>query len=245
MQRKLKSVFRRSSKSSRSSEQHEHLENNNRHTKVTTSHGGRSGRSLDQRASNSIDSSTTGSIYTGRSRPVSSIYDDLQHQAHTDHALSDDKTKSSELDGGDIAKDYKAYLPVLSPVNDEHGHDYTTPKNRGVSQKWGHNGSKHEEDVADRNIKRYSGNSATERSSFCPGATKVNERPRVSDIHRAVSDAVQEPQSGFLPATIDGTSGGHETALAKQLREGGVADLRETVDTDGDIKWAPGTCPME
>jgi hypothetical protein len=38
---------------------------------------------------------------------------------------------------------------------------------------------------------------------------------------------------------MDGTAYGEETALARKLREDGIADLRNTVDTDGDITWAP------
>jgi hypothetical protein len=50
-----------------------------------------------------------------------------------------------------------------------------------------------------------------------------------------------ESSSGIRHATMDGTAYGEETALARKLREDGIADLRNTVDTDGDITWAPGT----
>jgi hypothetical protein len=43
----------------------------------------------------------------------------------------------------------------------------------------------------------------------------------------------------FQPATKDGYE---ESQLHKQLRLDGVVDLTDTVDTDGDIKWAPGMC---
>jgi hypothetical protein len=43
----------------------------------------------------------------------------------------------------------------------------------------------------------------------------------------------------FQSATKDGHE---ESELHKQLRLDGVVDLTDTVDTDGDIKWAPGTC---
>lgn len=46
--------------------------------------------------------------------------------------------------------------------------------------------------------------------------------------------------SGVHYATTDGTAEGKEIDLARQLREEGVVDLRNTVDTDGDITWAPG-----
>ena len=51
----------------------------------------------------------------------------------------------------------------------------------------------------------------------------------------------QGSQSDARHATMDGTADGEETTLAKKLREDGVVDLRNTVDTDGDITWAPGT----
>lgn len=73
------------------------------------------------------------------------------------------------------------------------------------------------------------------------------EEPHFSDGDHDASRSphgtyeVQGSQSGVRHATVDGTAGGEETTLARKLREDGVVDLRSTVDTDGDITWAPGT----
>jgi hypothetical protein len=63
-----------------------------------------------------------------------------------------------------------------------------------------------------------------------------------TDASRAQQDTyeVQETQSGVHYATVDGTADGEETELARQLRKDGVVDLRNTMDTDGEITWAPG-----
>lgn len=91
------------------------------------------------------------------------------------------------------------------------------------------------------------------RSSFSPKAARVEpgwerRKPRTSDSDNDASRAPRESyevegsHSGVRHATMDGTAGGEETALARKLREDGVADLRNTVDTDGDITWTPGMC---
>jgi hypothetical protein len=58
---------------------------------------------------------------------------------------------------------------------------------------------------------------------------------------RTPQEAYEVSHSGVGHATINGMPDGEETALARQLREDGIVDLRNTVDTDGDITWAPGT----
>lgn len=91
------------------------------------------------------------------------------------------------------------------------------------------------------------------RSSVSPKAARVEpgwerRKPRTSDSDNDASRAPRESyevegsHSGVRHATMDGTAGGEETALARKLREDGVADLRNTVDTDGDITWTPGMC---
>lgn len=50
-----------------------------------------------------------------------------------------------------------------------------------------------------------------------------------------------DSRPGVHYATVDGAADGEETALARKLREDGVVDLRNTIDTDGDVTWAPGT----
>ena len=73
------------------------------------------------------------------------------------------------------------------------------------------------------------------RSSFPPkaGAQPELERKKLNTLS---SD--NESPSEVRHATMDGTAHGKETALARKLRDDGVADLRNTVDTDGDITWA-------
>jgi hypothetical protein len=112
--------------------------------------------SSDRHGRTSVDSSATGSVYTGRSRPVSSVYDDrLQSQTSAPQAATTDLASSSDINGGAIANDYKAYLPALSPVNDDHGDEYVNLDD-GNRYMTGKSDARHEEVVADRNIARYS-----------------------------------------------------------------------------------------
>lgn len=152
MQHKLKSVFRRSSKSRGSPE----LEGTH-HIEPISPRDGRRRISSDQHSRTSVESSVTGSpVYKGRSRPVSSIYDDRRlSQASARNTAATDLMASSDSNGGAIANDYKAYLPALSPVDDNHGDEYMSlgGDRRHIS---GDSGRRHEEDVADRNIARFS-----------------------------------------------------------------------------------------
>ncbi|KZM21700.1 uncharacterized protein EKO05_0001680 [Ascochyta rabiei] len=322
MQRKLKSVFRRSSspKASPASPK-----SKTRHTEPTSPPGDQRRVSSDRHGRTSVDSSATGSIYTGRSRPVSSVYDDRrQSQASAKHPTATDFASSSDPNGGAIANDYKAYLPALSPVNDDHGDEYISlDDDRG--QITGASKGRHEEGVADRNIARYSTsmdngnrvpagairsepvgialstpasnptsgkqhsrnhstdtgsagkyiakggttgneglvdgirtytttsqheNGSQKRSSFSPKTARIEtgretRKSRPSDSDNSTpglqkeTNGVQGTQSGVRHATVDGTANGEETKLARQLRQDGVADLRNTTDTDGDIVWAP------
>lgn len=319
MQQKLKSVFRRSSKARNSLGSDE---SNNHPAKTNPPRGDRQRVSLNKHNRTSVDSSATGSVYTGRSRPVSSIYDETQFRAPAD---SEGFASPTDPNGGAIANDYKAYLPALSPVNDEHGDDYIT-LNKNGQHNTGRAKYRHEEDVADRNIARYSGSfdggdrnlapstslsgqrlsreasapgaagavlnpvradghvgkrsagsdnhgnvdrkdgvpsqtriipregSLQKKSSFPPGLkpaqakAEIERKPLASgDPDKAMPELpggppdTQVSRSGIRHATLDGTKHGEETALATKLREDGVADLRSTVDTDGDITWAPGT----
>jgi hypothetical protein len=92
---------------------------------------------------------------------------------------------------------------------------------------------------------------ASKRLSFPPKAARAEldwerRKPCIPDSDNDASRSAQElyevegAQSGVRHATIDGTADGEETELARKLREDGVVDLRNTVDTDGDITWAPG-----
>lgn len=358
MQQKLKSVFRRSSKSRSLSGSQEKLGNGSHHGEASPPRADRQRMSSDRRGRTSVDSSATGSVHTGRSRPVSSIYDDtLQSQAPTTQFATSDFTSTADSNGGAIANDYKAYLPALSPVTDDHGDEYIGLHGDRQHMR-GQNGARHEEDIADRNIARYStsidGGSrdtakvthnssavsppskyqirfgtardrlgpasstfqnafvltlilaapistlptaevhsrklsavtppsgATLGSGLTDGLVRTNDnittnRGLVDNVRPQSETAAQEQglaktsslppkaghaqpvserrkldtlnsenksHSGVLHATMDGTAHGKETALARKLREDGVADLRNTVDTDGDITWAPCMYPM-
>ncbi|KAJ4991294.1 hypothetical protein SVAN01_03192 [Stagonosporopsis vannaccii] len=315
MQQKLKSVFRRSSRSRASSGQHE---SNSHPPKASPPRGDRRRTSSDRHGRTSVDSSATGSVYVSRSRPVSSIYDELQHRTRTE---PNDLASPTDPNGGAIANDYKAYLPVLSPVNDDYGDDYMTlGENMHCNTR--RSESRHEEDVADRNIARYSSSfdgghrrapssnltsaqqgsrkqpsgagsagatlspvqtggsvgkysigqdivrkgdwrdgvhsitgptthegSSRKRSSLPPGSARVDtgveRKPLASGSNTEASPSMQGTHdtqgshAGMFYATVDGERNGEETALARNLRKDGVADLRSTVDTDGDITWAP------
>lgn len=82
------------------------------------------------------------------------------------------------------------------------------------------------------------GQGLAEKSDFPP---KAGVKPELVRKKLNTSGSDKESPSEVLHATVDGTAQGEETALARRLRENGVADLRNTIDTDGDITWAPGT----
>ncbi|KAF1930990.1 uncharacterized protein M421DRAFT_418480 [Didymella exigua CBS 183.55] len=329
MQQKLKSVFRKSSKLRSSSRSDEHLGNESQHGEASPSRADRQPVFSDKHDRTSADSSAIGSIYTGRSRPVSSIYDDQrQNQLPVRQSAA---SASADHNGGAIANDYKAYLPALLPVNDDHGDEYITLSGDRRHMK-GESEARHEEDVADRNIARYStsidgghrstvgvahngsavssstapvsnlpsaqvhsrkqsgatlssvstggyagkhtlGDNITangglidgirphaessayekgfaKKSSFPPKAARAEpgcekRKPNMSDSDNDTSRAPQETyevagsHSGVHHIIMDGTADSEETALARKLREDGVVDLRDTIDTDGDITWAP------
>jgi len=250
MQQKLKSVFRRSSKSRRTSDQHERTGDVTGHVQTSPSSGDRRRVSSDRRGDNSIESSAAGSVFTGRSRPVSSIYDDTQNHVSAKQGLSNDLDASSEPNGGAIANDYKAYLPALSPLNDDNGDEYITPGNGDKMGQSGDSGARHDEAAVDRNVVPRSSSADQGHRNTSVANTKINQQPSqeasiietAKRANRSVAPKSREPhqeKSGVRHATIDGTTHGEETALARELRESGVADLRNTVDTDGAIKWAP------
>ncbi|KAF2996622.1 hypothetical protein E8E13_002019 [Curvularia kusanoi] len=257
MQRKLKSVFRRSSKSRRTSDQNEQIEDKKGHTQTVTPSGDQRRVSSGRRGGNSTDSSATGSVYTGRSRPISSIYEDRQNHVPTKPTSSHGLASTSETNGGAIANDYKSYLPALSSAN---GHEYNegTSFNNGATLKHnGGSGARHEEDIADRNVERYSPSTDEgQRNPSAATSATAQQLPKEKPVNHVLSQtesssltkdarmrsdaapAVQE-HTVVQHATIDGTAHGEESALARKLRESGVADLRNTVDTDGDVTWAP------
>lgn len=155
MQETLKSVFRRSSKSRKPSGSNENLGNGTHHGEASPPRTDGQRMSSDRRGRTSVDSSATGSVHTGRSRPVSSIYNDtLQSQAPSRQTATSDFMVPTDPNSGAIANDYKAYLPVLSPVTDDHGDDYIG-LHGDREYVHGQHVVSHEENVADRNIARY------------------------------------------------------------------------------------------
>lgn len=83
------------------------------------------------------------------------MYEDQRHsqQAAKDPAATE-FSSSTDPNGGAIANDYKAYLPALSPVNDDHDEEYV-PLDDERRHDAGKNGGRYEEVMADRNAARY------------------------------------------------------------------------------------------
>lgn len=154
---KLKSIFRSSSR-----RRSQHKEESSSHTDSNSLRSPKDARqttSLDERHSRqSIDSHKPDAQRTARSRPVSSIYDS-NSTGNTSSAkpLVSDTAQSqpSQVGNDSIASNYKAYLPALSPVEDSNNGDYMS---MGGDRRLitGESELRHEEDVADRNIDRYS-----------------------------------------------------------------------------------------
>ncbi|KAF2034975.1 hypothetical protein EK21DRAFT_97173 [Setomelanomma holmii] len=153
MQRKLKSVFRSSSKK-KASDQSDRSSSGSAPNSPQTD---RRGTSLEERNRPRTSSSSQGGARgNSRSRPLSSAYDSRRvsnasgsQPVATDYA----QHRSSEQPNESIANDYKAYLPALSPVDDSHDEYMTLGGDRRLIN--GESDGRHEEDVADRNIDRY------------------------------------------------------------------------------------------
>lgn len=153
---KLKSVFRSSSR--RTSQ---HKEESSPHTEATSPRSQNNARqitSLDERHSRqSVDSHKVDAQRTSRSRPVSSIYDSNPTSntlGAQPPASEQAQSQTAEARNESIASNYKAYLPALSPVQDSNNDDYMS---MGGDRRLitGESETRHEEDVADRNIDRY------------------------------------------------------------------------------------------
>jgi len=155
MQRKLKAVFRSSSK--RKSQNEEELSLHAEAATPRSRHDVRNTMSFEeQRPRQSFDSHKA--EHNSRSRPLSSVYDS-RHLSNASEAypIVPDLTQSHRPKRADdtIASDYRAYLPALSPVHDAHNEN---PTSLGGDRRLitGVSDLRHEEDVADRNIDRYS-----------------------------------------------------------------------------------------
>jgi hypothetical protein len=76
----------------------------------------------------------------------------------------------------------------------------------------GESDGRHEEDVADRNIDRY----------------------------RTSLDVSKRKPLPATPGTVAGTDGQHDIERQIEQMLDGVVDLRNTVDEDKEVQWAPG-----
>lgn len=153
MQRRLKSLFRRSSKSRASSG--DEPKSNTHQAEASSPCGDRHYKSPDRHDRTSVNSSMTDSVYTGRSRPVSSIYDaSRQSQPSAKRTAAADFASSDPNDGA-VANEYKAYMPALSPVIDNHSNEetYASGNRRYIA---GKSEERQRENVADCNIARRS-----------------------------------------------------------------------------------------
>lgn len=174
---KLKSVFRSSSR-----RRPQHKEESSSHTDSNSLRSPKDARqttSLDERHSRqSIDSHKPDAQRTARSRPVSSMYDS-NSTGNTSSAkpLVSDTAQSqpSQVGNDSIASNYKAYLPALSPVEDSNNDDYMS---MGGDRRLitGESELRHEEDVADRNIDRYSQPLDSSKKAYLP-PTPVSKVP--------------------------------------------------------------------
>tara|TARA_R110002003_G_scaffold198_16_gene15531 strand:- start:934 stop:1386 length:453 start_codon:yes stop_codon:yes gene_type:complete len=126
-------------------------------------------------------------------------------------AADSSQSRSSEPPNESIANDYRAYLPALSPVYDSYDDPHMT---LGGDRRLisGESDGRHEEDVADRNIERY-------RTSLDVSKRKPLPAP---------------------PGTVAGTDGQHDIERQIEQMLDGVVDLRNTVDEDKEVQWAPG-----
>jgi hypothetical protein len=170
MQRKLKSVFRSSSK-----RKSKHAEETARHSQSSD----RTSASLDaQRRPQTADAYTTNAQQNGHSRNISSGHDsrpagrvanappvavDYARSHPTQQAYPTQSAQDS------ITSDYKAYLPVLSSAEDSRDEKYSSlgGDRRLIT---GESELRHEEDVADRNIDRYGSSHEQSKRTSIPSA---------------------------------------------------------------------------
>jgi hypothetical protein len=157
MQQKLRAVFRSSSK-----KKNEPTEKTDTHSDATSPRSTgdhRRATSLDERRHRrSLDSHNTGAQQGSRNRPLSSAYDSRrivsnssgQQPVAIDHAQNQPLRPTHES----IASDYRAYLPVLSPVEDLNDDSYVG-SGGGRRLTTGKSERQHEEDVAHQNIDQH------------------------------------------------------------------------------------------
>ncbi|KAF1944490.1 hypothetical protein EJ02DRAFT_93955 [Clathrospora elynae] len=230
MQRKLKAVLHRRKKSTSMQSPRSSYE-----------HSGESSPSSPQAEHHSTSSGDP--HHTGHSRPLSSAYHDRHMNSPTvPQPATGNFAQGSNSDlNGSIADDYRSYLPVLSPDGDSDGKQYAT---LGGDRRLiiGESDGRHGEHVADRNIDRY-------RASFDEGQSKL--LPAVPGL---INTSLENPRKNLIgtgsagstirsvpsePKHGHGETDGHDWRAKQQSLLSSVVDLKNTVDTDRDTKWAP------
>ncbi|CAO2650699.1 Nn.00g019910.m01.CDS01 [Neocucurbitaria sp. VM-36] len=146
MQHKLKAALR----SPNRKKAHSSAEETNQHHGTIDSHVEQNTAFHGARDPSTSSGSLEGSTHTARSRPLTSVYEPASESSAVDYA----QPQPSDSNGS-IANDYKTYLPILSPVDNTRDEQYNS---LGGDQRLinGENDGRHEENVADRNINRYS-----------------------------------------------------------------------------------------
>jgi len=195
---KLKSVFRSSSR--RTSQ---HKEESSPYTEATSPHSPNNARqttSLDERhLRQSVDSHKVDAQRTSRSRPVSSIYDSNPTSntlGAQPPASEQAQSQTAQARNESIASNYKAYLPALSPVQDSNNGDYMS---MGGDRRliMGESETRHEEDVADRNIDRYGQPKDPYTDKSLP-PTPVSNVPSQEATQQSSSRDLTEPMNGRI-----------------------------------------------
>jgi hypothetical protein len=170
MQRKLKSVFRSSSK-----RKSKHAEETARHSQSSD----RTSTSLDvQRRPQTADAYAKSAQQNGHSRNISSGHDSRPagsvanaQPVAVDYAQSHpiQQAYPTQSAHDSITSDYKAYLPALAPAEDSRDEKYTSlgGDRRLIT---GESELRHEEDVADRNIDRYRSSHELSKRTPIPSA---------------------------------------------------------------------------
>ncbi|KAF2833157.1 hypothetical protein CC86DRAFT_338326 [Ophiobolus disseminans] len=291
MQQKLKAVFRSSSRKKAPSDD---ADAQSEATSPRSARVDRRATSLDeQRRRQSAEAHGGRAQHNARSRPLSSAYDSRRPHNNPPGPVAFDYAQpySSEPVDDSIASDYKAYLPVLTPVHDSNDEQHMTlgGDRRLIT---GESAGLHEEDVADRNISQYrtsldvskrkplpatpvlgttdpgssrkisvgAGSLGSTISTVPSAATgryslggDVTTKGGLQDNESHVSwgrrrpggsesddNTPRMPPDNLRSREITPTADG-QYEIEKEIEQllDGVVDLRNTVDEDKDVQWAP------
>ncbi|KAH7095677.1 hypothetical protein FB567DRAFT_35792 [Paraphoma chrysanthemicola] len=215
MQRKLKAVFRSSSKK-KATDQVDQT------SPSTSPRVDRRATSLEERSRPLTSDSSQGVAQpASRSRPLSSVYDSRRvSNASGPQSVAVDyaQHRSSEAANEAIANDYKAYLPALSPVEDSYDDQYMTlgGDRRLIT---GESDGRHEEDVADRNIDRY-------RTSL--DVSKRKPLPATPDVSMTNQDVLRKNSGaasfGSTISSVPSAATGKYSVGGDMITKGGLKD---------------------